>query len=140
MAKILHTQIEINTSTQEVWKILMKTNEYPQWNPFVSSIKGELKVGEDIEVELPGMKFKPKVVSLIENQEFKWLGHLFVKGLFDGKHQFILQKITETKTLFIHKEEFKGALVPLFKKMIEGKTKDGFMAMNLALKKECEKV
>lgn len=140
MTKTLDTQIEINASQKEVWKTLTNTNKFPEWNPFITSMKGELKLGNTIEVQLPGMKFKPKIVSIDENKEFKWLGHLFVKGLFDGKHQFILQKITETKTLFIHKEEFKGALVPLFKKMIEGKTKDGFLAMNLALKKECEKV
>jgi len=50
--KELHSEIEINASVERVWDILTDFASYPQWNPFVRSISGELKVGERLEVRL----------------------------------------------------------------------------------------
>lgn len=138
MAKTIQTQITIDTPIHLVWEQLLDTENYPQWNPFVKELKGTVIVGNKIEVKLPGMNFKPKVEVVDENKEFRWQGHLLFPGIFDGQHQFLLQAINENQTLFIHQEHFKGILVPFMKKMLEGDTKNGFIAMNQALKKRCE--
>lgn len=138
MAKTIQTQITIDAPVHLVWEQLMDTENYPQWNPFVKELKGTVKVGNKIEVKLPGMNFKPMVEVVDENKEFRWQGHLLFPGIFDGQHQFLLQEINENQTLFIHQEHFKGILVPFMKKMLEGDTKNGFIAMNQALKKRCE--
>jgi hypothetical protein len=39
---------------------------------------------------------------------------------------------------FIHRENFGGILIPLFKKMLEVNTRKGFEIMNTELKKRCE--
>lgn len=85
-----------------------------------------------------GMTFRPVVLKYEPNKEFRWKGKLGIKGIFDGEHFFILDKLNEDQTKFIHGEKFSGILVALMGGALE-KTKDGFQLMNQALKKECEK-
>ena len=86
------------------------------------------------------MTFTP-VIKTIENQkELKWLGHLWIKGLFDGEHQFVLHSNPDGSTTFGHNEVFNGILVPFFVKKLDIDTKKGFEQMNMALKLRAEKM
>lgn len=139
MAFEIETKIRIEATASAIWEKLIAIEKYPDWNPFIKSIKGELKPGEKIYVDLGEMKFKPKVLIFEENREFKWLGHLFFKGLFDGAHQFKIIENNDGSCTFIHAEKFKGILLPFLKKMLETDTKKQFEAMNMALKTAVEK-
>jgi hypothetical protein len=66
------------------------------------------------------------------------LGKLGIKGVLDGEHYFQLKVIDSQKTELIHGENFSGILSGLLLKMIGEKTKNGFEAMNEALKIEVE--
>lgn len=138
MAKEIMTSIEINATPAHVWSVLMDTSAYPSWNPFIHSIKGELKQGNQIDVQVDGMRFRPTVLSLVKHKEFIWEGHFGFRGIFDGTHQFILEDMGDGHTLFIHKENFRGILVPLLWRKLNTETRAGFEAMNQALKKVCE--
>jgi hypothetical protein len=136
----IKTKIKINAPAEKIWNKLMDFNDYPNWNPFILSIEGIPKIDNNLVVNFEKMTFKPRVISLVKNKEFKWVGKLLFKGIFDGEHSFQLVEITNNKTLFIHSEEFSGILVPLLKKKLLSETKPGFESMNLALKKEMESV
>ena len=136
----LKTQIEIKATPEAVWSTLTDFSEYSKWNPFIRMIKGDVRVGNQIKVGLIKMTFKPKVLVFEKNQEFRWLGHLFFKGLFDGEHYFKISKGEEGSCLFEHGERFKGFLIPFMKRMLLGETKDGFNEMNRALKERVEKL
>ncbi len=140
----LETSIEIAASPKEVWKVLMDHQNYGNWNPFILKLEGEPKVGSQIKalIQPDGkkpMEFTPTVLNADENKEFRWLGHLFVKGLFDGEHYFILQSTDSGTTKFIHGEKFTGILVKPLIKMIGESTVTGFKKMNEALKKQVER-
>lgn len=142
--KQLVTQIEINAPVEKVWSILTDFDKFPEWNPMIRKLSGKVKVGETILVSLqqPGgssMTFQPTVVNFDENKLFAWQGKLIISGLFDGKHQFVLKPLSAEKTLFIHQEDFSGILIPLFSKMIDTKTREGFELMNHKLKELAEK-
>jgi hypothetical protein len=144
MAKEIKTQIRIEASPKKVWEILTDFNKYPDWNPFIKSIKGVVAVGNKIvaRIEPPeakGMTFKPKVLAFNKNKEFRWIGHLIIKGLFDGEHKFELIDNEDGSTTFIQSEKFEGILVPLFKKMLDKNTVNGFNRMNEKLKELAEK-
>ncbi len=139
MAKEINTSIKINATPQEVWNVLTDFEKYAEWNPFVKSITGEVKVGNEIKVELDGMTFKPTILTFDHASEFKWLGHLWVKGLFDGEHKFRLIDNEDGTTEFHHSERFNGILVSLFSKSLDEKTKKGFERMNEELKQRVEK-
>ena len=144
MALEIKTEITINATPEKVWKILTNFDEYPNWNPFIKSIEGQVAIGEKITVrieppEAKGMTFKPKILTFGENRELSWLGHLLFPGLFDGNHKFELIDNGNGTTTFIQSEKFKGVLVPFFKKQLKNNTKNGFIEMNKKLKEIAEK-
>lgn len=141
--KEIKTEILINASAEKVWEVLTNFDSYPDWNPFIRSIKGEVMSGNKITVRIQppgsnGMTFKPEVLVLTKNHKLSWLGHLLLPGLFDGEHIFELIDNENGTTTFIQSEKFKGLLVGLFKKQIDSNTKKGFEEMNTKLKELSE--
>jgi hypothetical protein len=139
----IKTDILINATPSKVWAILTNFDNYPNWNPFIKSITGQVAVGNKItaRIEPPdatAMTFTPKVLAFETNREFRWLGHLLFAGLFDGEHKFELIDNQNGTTTFIQSESFKGILVPLFKKMLTTNTTNGFNLMNQKLKELAE--
>jgi len=139
MAKQIKTSITINASKEKVWKILTEFKKYHEWNSFIKSVTGDVKVGNQIVIKLQGMTFKPVVLTFEENTELKWLGHLWIKGLFDGEHKFKLTVNGKGMTKFEQSEKFSGILVKLFSKSLDKDTKNGFEQMNKELKCRAEK-
>lgn len=138
MKKSIKTAIQIQGSPKQVWDVLMDFAQYPSWNPFVLSIQGKPIQGETLNVQIDGFKLSPKVLECKANQSFKWLGHLWIKGLFDGEHQFMIDDNGDGTVTFRHEEYFDGILLPLFNKMLDTKTLQGFKAMNQRLKQRVE--
>jgi hypothetical protein len=141
--KTLETRITINASAAKVWNVLTDFKSYPYWNPFVIKLEGDAMEGNQISVNLKmeGSKpqtFQPVVLKSEQRKEFRWKGKLFVSGLFDGEHYFILKAISENKTELIHGENFSGVFVGPIWSLIGEKTKNGFKAMNEALKHRVE--
>jgi hypothetical protein len=138
---ISHT-IEIDAAPEAVWRELADTASYGDWNPFVRRLDGELNEGARLEVEIAPpdgrtMTFKPTVVAATPGRELRWLGHLLVRGLFDGEHSFEIEPLDGGRTRFTQSERFSGLLVrPLGGGL--GKTERGFEAMNRALKARAE--
>lgn len=143
MKKEIKTQITIEAAPDRVWEVLTNFEKYPGWNPFIKSIEGKAAPGEKIIVRLEppgakGMTFKPKVLAFDTNKEFRWIGHLLFRGLFDGEHRFELIDNGDRTTTFVQAEKFKGILVRMLSKMLDGSTLNGFKAMNEQLKLEAE--
>ena len=143
--KELHSQIDINASAERVWRLLTDFAYYSQWNPFIRRISGEPTTGERLKVRLEppesrGITLRPKVLTAEPNHQLRWLGHLFVPGLFDGEHSFVLQSLEEDRVRFVQSEVFRGLLVPLFARSLENSTLRGFEEMNRALKERAEAV
>jgi hypothetical protein len=142
--KTIETTIKINAPISSVWKVLMDHEDYPNWNPFIKEITGNSSVDSSITVSIQmekekAMEFKPLILKNEEEKEFRWLGHLYVRGLFDGEHYFKLERESENETRFIHGEKFSGLMAGIIYTMIKEKTELGFNAMNQALKSEAEK-
>jgi hypothetical protein len=134
----IETKIIIDRPIERVWEVFTAFGQYPEWNPFVKELTGEIRKGNQIAIRLPGMRFKPLVLKYNVNEELRWKGRLFLPKVFDGEHYFQLRAIDHDRTSFIHGEIFKGILVPLMRKKINTEVKDGFIAMNEALKARVE--
>ena len=139
MKKHIKTEITIAASLEDVWNILTDFKNYSQWNPFIKSIEGDVKVGQFIKINAGGMVFKPEVLVFEKQKELRWLGRLLIKGLFDGEHIFQLIDNKNGTITFKHEEKFSGLLVGMFSKKLDTETKDGFQEMNKRLKTMAEK-
>ncbi|ELY91012.1 SRPBCC domain-containing protein [Natrialba taiwanensis] len=133
---------DIDAPPAVVWDVLLEFDSYPEWNPFVRSIEGDPAVEAELEVRIEppgsrGMTFTPVVVAVEENRRLAWLGRLGVPFIFDGYHEFHLDPIDGgDRTRLLHRETFRGILVPLL--FDEQQLERGFRAMNEALKVRAE--
>lgn len=138
----IKTEIIISAPRQKVWQVLTDFASYPEWNPFVY-IKGKPEAGTRLEntMMLEGRSpqvFRPTILKVEEAREFRWLGQLYISGLFDGEHYFLLEAIDEQTTRLVHGENFRGILTGTLLKMIGGDTQSAFEKMNRALKERVE--
>jgi hypothetical protein len=138
------TTMEINAPPRSVWKVLVDFQAHPQWNPFVRSIEGSPREGETLKVFIQpvggkGMTFRPRVLRAVPDQELRWLGRVVLPGVFDGEHFFQIEPLDQgRRTRFIQGERFTGLLVPLLRTNLDRGTREGFEAMNQALKARVE--
>lgn len=140
----IETQIEINATSEAVWKLITDLDGFGRWNPFIKSASGEVKRGSklDVQIEPPGAKpmtFKPTVLKVDPGREYRWRGRLVIPGIFDGEHIFEITPLDTDRVRFTQRERFSGVLVPLFWKMLDINTRQGFEDMNTALKNLAER-
>jgi hypothetical protein len=140
----LHSQIEIDATPEEVWRVLVDVERYHEWNPFIVDVHGVVQHGARLRMVMhpPGgraVTLKPAVTEVQPKQVFEWWGHLVVRGLFDGRHRFELEP-TARGTRVAQTETFTGILVPLLRRSLDTHTAAGFELMNHALKAQVERV
>lgn len=142
--KRLSATIDIEAKPGEVWGVLTDLETYEEWNPHIPDGRGAPVIGETIELRMVAggdrrMTMKPTVTEAIPGEAFEWLGHLGIRGVFDGRHRFDLEPVSGG-TRLTQSEEFTGFLVPLLSGMLDTSTRPGFEAMNLALKERVESI
>jgi len=142
--KEITTHVEITGHAERVWDVLTDFAAYGEWNTFIRRVSGDLRWGSRLSVQIqpPGrraMTFSPRITALVPNHELRWVGRVLMPGLFDGEHRFVIESLDPTRVRFVHSERFRGILVPLLWRGLAGPTKEGFKAMNKALKERVEK-
>jgi len=143
-AKEIKTEIIINAAPEKVWAVLTDFENYPVWNPFIKSLKGEVAVGKEITIllsppESSERTFKPTILVYQPAKELRWLGHFLFTGLFDGEHKFELIDNHDGTTTFKQSEDFGGILLWFFSGKIFENTENGFKQMNQKLKELAER-
>jgi len=142
LRRSLDTEVEIAAPAERVWTVLADFAAYPDWNPFIRRAAGELRAGGRIRVVVqpPGrseFEFTPTLIAVEPARELRWLGHLGIRGLFDGEHGFTIEPLAGDRVRFRHHEVMSGLLVPLLGGMLRD-TEQGFHEMNRALKARAE--
>ncbi|MEJ1105878.1 MULTISPECIES: SRPBCC domain-containing protein [unclassified Kribbella] len=135
---VLHTEIEVDATPEQVWKVLADREAYPEWNPFIISSTGELTAGTTITNVLRDTQgkettFTPELLAVVPNKELRWIGRIAFGGIFDGEHAFRLEELPGGRTRLIHEETFRGAAIPFTKSMLTKTIEPQFTAMNQAL-------
>jgi hypothetical protein len=138
----LRTEIDIAAPPAQVWQVLTDFSAYHEWNPFITRISGKPVAGGELTVtvsppESSEMTFRPSVLVCDEPKELRWLGKLWIRGLFDGEHFFQCFAADAGHTRFVHGENFKGLLVKLAGQRMTHVAR-GFVYMNQALKRRVE--
>lgn len=143
MSRWIESAVRIDAPAHRVWEILLDTARYPDWNPFLRRVEGELRPGVRLKVEmdLPRLgpqRFRPTVLAVLPERELRWLGRLRLPGVFDGEHRFRLEASGEGRMRFLQDGCFQGILVvPLWRRLAPA-IQEGFERMNGALKVRAE--
>jgi hypothetical protein len=139
---VLRSEVDIAAAPDRVWAVLTDRQAYPEWNPFIVRASGPLRVGQKVtnvhHIGSRTMVFEPTVLAVRPAHELRWIGRLFVPGIFDGEHSFTLTKTAPGRTHVVQQEIFKGVAVPFLAGWLHGDTQRGFDAMNSALRDRAE--
>lgn len=47
-SKSVHHEITINAAPEKVWKALIETDDYPNWNPVMELVEGKVQEGNKV--------------------------------------------------------------------------------------------
>jgi len=141
----IRSEIQMEATPDQVWQVLSDFGAYQEWNPAFVSVEGVAEEGTklDIRFKLKGdrsIRMRPTVRVVEPGRELRWLGRLFVPGLFDGEHRFEIHEEAPGRVRFVQAERFRGLLVPFLKRLIEVDTVAMFERVNAALVERVEAV
>jgi len=134
--KTVHIETSTPAPVAQVWDVLTDFPRYGEWNPFITSIEGDLRPGARLRAtfQLPGRKpqtFTPTITTFDPGHEIGWLGRLWLPGLVDAAHTLEVVP-SGSGSVFVNREEFRGLLVPALGGLVRD-TRSAFAAMNEAL-------
>lgn len=93
-----------------VWALLTHASDFPRWNSTITSIKGEIREGETIELKSildEKRTFKLKVKEFVPEKRLVW-------GDAMGSRGYTLTRGDGGSTIFTMTEKIGGPLFPLF--------------------------
>jgi hypothetical protein len=135
--------IQIVASPSEVWWHLTNFQAYPEWNPFITRVEGDLREGGRLNVTvdphlMPSFAYRPKIIVAEAERELCWRGRPGVPNLFDGEHAFVIETTGIDRVCFRQRETFSGVFAPGTVSLIEGRLRESFRRMNAALRQRAE--
>jgi uncharacterized protein YndB with AHSA1/START domain len=125
--------IEIKAEAAIVWALLTKASDHPRWNSTVTSMEGNIALGETIKLRsiLDAKRvFKLKVKEFVPEKKLVW-------GDGQGSRVYLLTKNSDGSLLFSMTEKIGGFMFPLYAKMIPP-FDQSFEQFAADLKKEAE--
>jgi hypothetical protein len=136
--------LEIDAPAEQVWAVLTDFSAYPEWNPALPTIGGDLSVGSTLSMELDlggrRMAVTAEVQELEPGRRFSWKGNLGADLLFTGRREFTVSSAGPDTTTFRHVESLRGLIVPVFL-LAKGKAVAGHHhGLNAAVKKRAEEL
>ena len=138
----LHSEIEIDAPASRVWAALTETAAYPEWNPFIRRLDGDLRAGCKLEVRIEppgarGMTFRPTVLAA-ETGRGAALARPFPRPrAVRRQYSFELAELPGCRTRLVQRKRFQRRVVGPFGRSLD-RTAAGFAAMNEALRDRVE--
>lgn len=107
--------ISIAAPPARVWARLTDAAAFPSWNHTVSRITGDIRLGEQLAIEVPiapGRTFRPKVTVFEPEARMVWSDGFY--PMFRGTRTFTLTPTPEG-TRFEMEEVFEGLMLPMIR-------------------------
>jgi uncharacterized protein YndB with AHSA1/START domain len=127
--------VDIKANPSIVWALITRASDFPRWNSTIVSIKGEIRVGETIELKSTldeKRTFKLKVREFVPEKRLVW-------GDAMGNHVYTLDKSSGGRVQFTMTEKIGGPLFPLYAGYIPS-FDESFEQFARDLKKEAETI
>ena len=118
-----------------VWALLTRASDFPRWNSTVTSIHGDIRQGETVELKSTldeKRTFKLKIKEFVQEKRLVW-------GDSQGNRVYTIDKTNGSGILFRMSEKIGGPLFPLFASYIPP-FDESFERFAADLKKEAESI
>ena len=140
---LYRTEFEIDASDEQVWAVLTDFESYPDWNPSLPAISGELSEGSVVSLTLgipgrPNLKVKATLQEVTPKTRITWHGNVGGDWFFAGDREFAIQKLAEKKVRFTHVEDTTGVLAPVFAMLMGAAQQRSHDALNESLRDRAE--
>ncbi|CAI8244262.1 MAG: Uncharacterised protein [Bacteroidia bacterium] len=135
--KSVHHEITIEAPSQKVWETLINMSEYPNWNPVMKLIDGEVKEGCKVKYQFIQdadniSEIPASVIQIVPKELLNQKGGLPLILTFN--HKYILESSGNSTRVTIH-EDYRGIGVNFWNpKPVE----EAYARLNFALKKRLE--
>lgn len=139
----LRSEVEIEAAPSHVFRVLTDFASYEAWNPYLTSVRGELSVGQRLQVDLSlpeggSYELRPLVTRLADPRELRWVGRFWGAAfLLQAEHSFVLSESRPGVTRVVQGQDFSGLLLRLAGSALTQAARGGIY-MNAALKKRAE--
>jgi hypothetical protein len=142
---LYRTTFPIEAPSEVVWDVLVDFERYPEWNPSLPSIAGDLRVGSTVSMTLampgrPSPKVKAELTEVVPRERLVWHGKVGADWLFAGHRQFIIDPGDGGTVRFTHVEDVHGLLFPLFRALMGSAIQRHHDALNAALTKRAQEL
>jgi hypothetical protein len=142
MATTVRVDTDIQAPPERVWSLLVDFAAYPQWNPFVTTLEGDVREGAPLRACMSiGGKVIPARIDLSRvapNRELAWTGGFTPRFLLHAVHAFRLEPLETGGVRLVHEEVIGGLLSPLMMWRMGKDLREQFQRLNAALKRRAE--
>lgn len=139
--KQYHTSIIINASAKQVWQELTNFKAYPNWNPIVGKLEGDMKEGSTISTHIVPLKntYFPVLTHYDEHKQLAWKGARGASFLLAAEHYYRLYDLGDNQVELQHGEYFTGIFSYLLPTNLITNMHAAFEQHNRLLKQRVEK-
>lgn len=139
-AKTIASEVTVDASLETIWGILTDFESYDRWNPLVTHVEGDARLGAELDLDLtpPGsdrQELSPEITVLRPNRKLAWQSRELLPGLADREYEIILEPVSDSLVRVVQHLRFEGILIPLTS---TGEEEVGLDLMAEALKKRAE--
>ncbi len=140
---VYRTTFAVAAPASRVWEALTAVDRYPEWNPQIPRLRGSLRPGERIDLQLalagrPPMDLTATIEDARADALLTWRGHLVAPWLFEGYRRFEIEPVAPEQVRVTHVEDVHGVLAPLFGMVLGSRVQASHDALNAALKARAE--
>ena len=116
-SKTVVNEVTVDASAATVWGILVDFDRYDDWNPVVTSISGEPRLGAELDVALqrPGAdveELHPEMVIWRPKRKFRWMSRRFLPGISDREYEVIVERLDDGRVRVFQEMHLEGLLAP----------------------------
>ena len=139
------TTFRIDAPSEVVWAVLADFKRYPDWNPSLPSIAGDLHVRGTLSLTpampgRPSAKVKAQLLEVLPQRRLTWHGNAGADCLFAGDREFLIEEADGGAVSFTNVENVRGALFPLSRLIMGSAIQRHHDGLNTALKQRAEKL
>ncbi len=108
----VRTEIIIEGTPDQIWKLLINFSEYQNWHPYFCEVSGSVEKGKYLNFKTkqldgsPDGKFRAKLLEIEPMKDLSWGGNAWF--FFKAKHYFHLIKVDDKHTKLIQGEYWRG--------------------------------